>query len=107
MTAERRHQIMEAIQKKAHSIVPRNSKIILFGSQARGDAHDGSDWDVLVLLDKEQITLAEYDDVSYPMTELGWDMGESINTILYTKREWEKDIANPFVINVNREGIVL
>ena len=105
MTAERQRQIIEAITDKAKAIVPPHSELILFGSRARGDAHEGSDWDILILLDKDRICFDDYALYSYPFRELGWDLGQYINVVLFTKKGWQKDAASPFNENVNEEGI--
>lgn len=107
MTVARRRHIIQAITDKAKTLVPQGSEIILFGSQARGDAHKGSDWDILVLLNKKAVLPTDIDDVAYPLRELGWDFGETINTILYTKEEWNRDAESPLYENVTREGIRL
>ena len=107
MTVDRHKNIIKAITDKARSVVPNGAEVILFGSQARGDAHKGSDWDVLILLDKDRITSQDVDDYSYPLWELGLDYQENINAILYTKKDWNKDIASPFHQNVIKEGIKL
>ncbi len=107
MTELRRKNIIKAIADKAKSIAPKGTEIILFGSQARGDARKDSDWDILMLVDKKQVMPADIDDLTYPMRELGWEFGETINTILYTKEEWKHDMASPFYENVTREGIRL
>jgi len=60
-----------------------------------------------VLLDKKRVSPADIDEVAYPLRELGWDFGETINTILFTKEEWNRDVASPFYQNVTREGITL
>ena len=44
--------------------MPPYGKAILFGSQARGTARDDSDWDILVILDKEQLLPSDYDKVT-------------------------------------------
>lgn len=107
MTATRQRHIIQAIVEKAKAVAPKGSEIILFGSQARGDARENSDWDILVLLDKKRVSPADIDEVAYPLRELGWDFGETINTILFTKEEWNRDVASPFYQNVTREGITL
>ena len=107
MTATRQRHIIQAIAEKAKAVAPKGSEIILFGSQARGDARENSDWDILVLLDKERVSPADIDEVAYPLRELGWDFGETINTILFSKEEWNRDVASPFYQNVTREGITL
>ncbi|MCR5850780.1 MAG: nucleotidyltransferase domain-containing protein [Bacteroidaceae bacterium] len=107
MTKARQDSIIKAIAKKAKAVTPEGSEIILFGSHARGDAHEGSDWDILVLLDKNRVSPADIDEVAFPLRELGWDIGETINTVLYTKSEWKHDVASPFCENVKREGIYL
>jgi len=107
MTAEKRKEILTAIKEKAEAVVPKGAEIILFGSQARGNAHENSDWDILVLLDKGRISPSDIDEVAFPLRELGWDYGETINTVLYTKEEWNQDVASPFYENVTRDGIRL
>ena len=96
---------MEKIKATAQMAVPAKGSVILYGSHARGDAHKGSDWDILILLDKESLSQADYDNVSYPFVLLGCDIGEEINPILYTTKEWESYGFTPFYENVKRDGI--
>jgi uncharacterized protein len=57
-------------QAKAH-YGDRLAKIILFGSYARGEAHEESDVDLLVVLNDEEVkTNKEQDDISYPLWQL-------------------------------------
>jgi len=97
------NNIKEVLQKH----LPANGQAILFGSQARGDEHEDSDWDILVIVDKESLIQKDYDEYTYPLTTLGWDLGVEINPILYTKKEWDANHFTPFYYNVKNEGIVL
>jgi len=38
--------------------------VILFGSQVRGDAREDSDWDILILLNKEKLDNSDHDNYS-------------------------------------------
>ncbi len=88
-------------------IAPLKGKAILFGSRARGDAKETSDWDILVLLDKEHITSGDMDEISYPIRELGWELDEMVNPIMYTIKDWQRKSGTPFYKNVMAEGITL
>lgn len=88
-------------------IAPVDAKAVLFGSRARGDASKDSDWDVLVLLGKDRITASDQDNVAYPIHEIGWEIDEMVNPVMYTMREWESKRGTPFYENVMREGIEL
>jgi len=97
-------QIFQEIQALKRKILP-NEKVILFGSQARGDARPDSDWDLLVLLNKEKRNFKEdFDNYAYPFTEIGDKYGTYVSAIVYTKKDWE---SRPSVLkyNVEQEGI--
>jgi predicted nucleotidyltransferase len=83
------------------------AKIMLFGSRARGDAKEDSDWDIIILLDKDRITSSDIDNISYPVRELGWQIDAMINPLLYTQNEWKKKSFTPFYKNVMKEGIAI
>lgn len=65
-----REEVLSRIHHIVHEANPK-AEVFLFGSQARGDARADSDWDVLILLDKDQITNEDIDDISYPVRKLG------------------------------------
>lgn len=100
-------QKITSIRKAVMQIAPPHSQAILYGSRARGDARRDSDWDILWILDKETLTQADYDTVSYPLVLLGCEMNEEINPILYTTTEWQSYRATPFYENVVADGINL
>ena len=85
MKKEQEH-ILAAIRKCLAKNLPASGKAILFGSQARGTARDDSDWDILIILDKEELLPSDYDNVTYPLTELGWELGKEINPVMYSPR---------------------
>ena len=99
--------VLNKIKQVARSTTPEGSVVLLFGSRARGEAHKGSDWDILIVLPKDFLQQSDYDMVSYPLVELGWTLGEQINPIIYTKKEWEANSITSFYDNVQRDAISL
>lgn len=101
-----RAKVINSIKRVALKTLPPNSTLILYGSQARGDAHNHSDWDLLVLLDKPELVANDF-GVTYPFRMLGWELGEEINPTLYTKKQWKSWSYLPFYKNVERDKVVL
>ena len=93
------NRVLDSIKRSLAEHLPKEGRALLFGSQARGDAQVDSDWDILILLNKEKL--------SFPLTMLGWDLGERINPIMYTMKEWAASCITPFYKNVEQEGIEL
>ena len=98
--------IKQIIRKKIFELAP-NAKAILYGSRARGTAGPESDWDILILLDKERIEVTDHDKIVYPLFELGWQLDQKISVKLYTKKGWTSRSFTPFYKNIEKEGIKL
>ncbi len=105
MTAKER-EVIRRIRETSKQVVPPYGEVWLYGSRARGTAHEGSDWDILILLDKPKLEASDY-DVAYPFRELGWDMGEEISPAIYTRKQWNEWTFLPFRKNVEQDKFVL
>jgi len=99
--------IFQRIKKSVVTTAP-NAKLVLFGSYARGTNTDGSDIDLLILLDSDRITWPEEKRITYPLYDIEFETGTAISPVVLSKKDWEsKHKITPFYKNVAREGIVL
>ena len=96
---------ISAIRSLGQEILPKGSQLWLYGSRARGDHHKHSDWDSLLLLDKEKISDEDFNNLSYPFIELGMEHGQYFSPQMYTKREWSNMSFLPFYKNVEHDKI--
>ena len=82
-----------------------SAKIYLYGSRARGTMNPDSDWDILILLNKDTITFEIEKKITYPLYELEFEIGEVISPMVYSEKEWNSKYSiTPFFTNVMREG---
>ena len=94
--------------KKSVKITEPNAILILYGSYARGDYNEDSDLDLLVLIDKDEITRSDQKRIKYPLYDIEFDTGTIISALIFTKKDWEMNhMITPFYENVVREGRIL
>lgn len=103
----KRPDIVKQITETIHRIEP-TAHIILYGSEARGDAKADSDIDLLVLLEEDnEHTLVERElNIVRQLYEVELETGVIISPHIVLRRLWEQQ-TTPFSINVIKEGITL
>lgn len=99
--------IIQGMRDIASAVLPAGAEALLFGSRARGDARADSDWDVLILINGERATGADFDKYAYPFVSYGWSVGEQINPLIYSFSDWDRRSITPFYKNVQAEGVSL
>ncbi|MBQ0046709.1 MAG: nucleotidyltransferase domain-containing protein [Prevotellaceae bacterium] len=101
-------EILNSLRNLSRQIMPDGAKVYLYGSQARGDSNEDSDWDILILLDKENVDSNDKDKYGYPFFELGWEINAEIHPSVYSLRKWNShDVSAEFVENVERDKIAI
>jgi len=98
-----RNAIIENIANTLHRDFPE-VEVVLYGSEARGDARLDSDIDLLVLFDKDKITLEDKDRVGIPLYDIELQTNTLINPIYYTKQDWKNRPMDYFKWNIQQEG---
>lgn len=85
----------------------RLSKVILFGSYARGTEHDESDIDLLVVLKDKQISaFREIENINAEIYEIILDTGKMISFVPTTEDIYAS-LPNFFYSRVRAEGKVI
>jgi uncharacterized protein len=94
--------------KKCVLDIEPTAEVFLFGSRARNDFTEFSDWDFLVLVDGE-VTTARADRIRHSLYEIEWETGEVISTIVKSKTLWNDPRYRivPLHQSIEREGILL
>jgi uncharacterized protein len=97
------HKILELSKKKYP-----DAEINLYGSQARGDAKPLSDWDLLILLNSENIPFSLETEIMDEFHNIELETGQIMSPMIYPKKEWNtKYKVTPLFENINKEGIRL
>ena len=76
-------------------------------SKSRGKAHSDSDWDFLILTDRNSNELT--DRIRHKIYEVEWESGEVLSSIVRSRKEWNsrKYRLLPFHHNIDREGVTV
>lgn len=97
------NEMIGMLRNVAKEHMPVGSRVLLYGSRARGEAHANSDWDILVLINKPSVTQADFAMFAYPFVELGWKNDEDVSPQLYTTAEWNARKNTPYYENVEHD----
>jgi predicted nucleotidyltransferase len=103
-------QLKPILQKLKQSLVAlyqdKLEAIILYGSQARGDAKEFSDIDILVILKQQINYYKEIDKTSDIIYHICQEYDVLISRHFISAEQF-KNTNNPFIQNVKKEGITL
>jgi len=83
----------------------RIKEIRLFGSRARGDAHEDSDYDMFVIVDRKTPDLRSV--VLDVEVELLDAYGVLVTSIIQTRESWNDKQNFPLARNIANEGVPL
>jgi len=101
-----RKEILLQIKKSVKEIEPK-SEIILYGSRARGDERQDSDWDLLILV-PYPAGIKEEQKFRHKLFDVELKFGQAISTLVKYKNEWESKFTfTPLYQNIAQEGITL
>jgi len=92
--------------KNAVKLIEPSAEIILYGSRAREDFHEGSDWDFLILVDGE-VDDKRTDSIRHQLYEIEWETGEVLCSIVRSRVEWASPEYRviPLYKNIKLDGI--
>ncbi len=97
-------KVLQFISRHIHENEP-TAEALLFGSRARGDAKPDSDWDIIIIVSTPKVSEHQFNTLNYDLWAKGINMGEQINPIIYTKKQWEEASPTLFRYNVNQDAI--
>ena len=81
-------------------------QLVLFGSQARGDALESSDIDLLAVLDGEVSYLEERKRTGDTLYNLAYEHDQVLSCLFMSHERYTKE-KSPLLLNVRREGRVV
>jgi len=100
-----KQKVIKKLKSKVLQI-DKQATVILYGSRARGDYNEDSDWDFLILTE-----LPESKEIKEAFTnkifEAELELEEPISTIIHNKSLWENYEVTPLYHNIQKEGLLV
>jgi predicted nucleotidyltransferase len=105
--SEKVKTILAELRRRLQALYgPRLVKMILYGSQARGDAEPGSDIDVLVVLEGPVNPCEEIHRTSDDVWQLSYEHEVTICRVFMDEHHFSTR-NGPLLRNIRREGVAL
>ena len=93
--------------KNAVFSIDESAEVILFGSRARSDFKNDSDWDVLILVDENESNFRFKKKIRNELFNLQLESNQIITGIMRNKNIWKQLKNTPLYIEIKRDGIAL
>jgi predicted nucleotidyltransferase len=106
LTEKEKQAVKELIDELKKLYGDNLSRVILYGSKARGDATEDSDIDIMIVLKDVKDKSKELEKVIKLTTEIDFRYETLISITLQSEEEYLKK-RSPLLLNVRKEGIVL
>ena len=100
-------QFIGRLSRLGKEVLPSTASLWLYGSRARGTAHEDSDWDLLILLDEDKQQTSDFVQFAYPFPLMASEEDQTAIPPIYTTRQWQQMQFTPFVKNVEHDKVVL
>jgi uncharacterized protein len=101
-----RKTLFKKVKEVVYSFDPQ-AKIILFGSRARGDYRKDSDWDFMVLTEKE-FDWRWSDSIITKLYDVELETNQAIFATIENIEKWNKNkVIEPLFRNITKEGVEL
>jgi len=97
--------ILEFTKEIRKKLNKRIKKIVLFGSRARNDHREDSDYDFLIVVDRKNTELRE--DISKIAADIGEKYTILIAPVIRSEDIYTKSQNSPFQLIVKEEGIIV
>ncbi len=98
-------QFLNEIKKVALSF-DKKAEVILYGSRARGDYKEDSDWDVLMLTENE-VDYKKREALIEKIFDVELKHLQAISMLVVDRQTWHNWEIKPLYKNVTREGIAI
>jgi predicted nucleotidyltransferase len=83
-----------------------DADVMLYGSRARGDYKNNSDWDFLIILN-QNVNEKLKDEIRNELFEMELESNQVISSIIHSKQNWNNLSITPLYKNIYKEGIRL
>lgn len=80
---------LREVAAKVRAVEP-GAELLLYGSRGRGDAREDSDWDILAIVDREDVRQLRR-EVFRALYEYGTDERTFLEVMYVTRERWEAD----------------
>ncbi len=102
-----KNNILKKVKEVIKTVEP-SAEIFLYGSQARKEHTEQSDWDFLILVEGT-VDTARVDRIRHILYEIEWSTGEILSSIIRNREEWynPKFKFVPLHVNIAKEGILI
>ncbi|HKI90274.1 MAG TPA: nucleotidyltransferase domain-containing protein [Draconibacterium sp.] len=100
---DKRDYIITLVKKKIFKIDPK-ARIILFGSRARNDYRNSSDWDFLILTSSKVSPMLK-NEILDELFETELETDEMLTAIIQNQNEWQQYSKTPIFKNIQKDGI--